>query len=122
MASPGFSYWLNPGSYFDKVGNPMEEWLEVWRSMTPDYTPFTCTMTASDAINLLPSMVAYYHEKPRVHNILVFDKCFGAARGSLAALSAVEKNRKYGIALPGDYKIVTPSTRINILIPETQPV
>ena len=115
MASPGFSYWLNPGSYFEKTGNPMEEWLQEWKELSPDMTPFLCTLTASDAINLLPSVIAQYHGKKNIHNMLVFNKNFGAARGNLASLSAIENNREFGIEVNNEYRISTPCTRINTL-------
>jgi hypothetical protein len=106
----GMSTWLNDEREWNDKSNPLQVWLCSWEELAPNTAPFVFTSTASDAINLLPSVIVKSQSSvalPKKATVLCFDSCFGAARGPLAGLSFVKQWQEFGVNC-SDCKIPSP--------------
>jgi hypothetical protein len=94
------SFWINDEKEWNSPNNPLNLWLIEWNKLAPDTTPVAFTSTASDAINLIPSIIVKKRSlQHKMATVLAFDTCFAASRGPLAGLSFIPDNRAYGLDL-----------------------
>jgi hypothetical protein len=43
--------WLNDAEEYNSADNPLTSFMDAWKQLAPNTTPFAFTLTASDAIN-----------------------------------------------------------------------
>ena len=91
--------------------NPLNLWMCSWNKLAPkNVIPFAFTLTSSDAINLLPSIIVMvkrlnnhndnYNQDILKHpQILYLDSSYGAARGPLAGMNFIEEYKKFGLEM-----------------------
>lgn len=79
----------------------MTRFQKAWLRLESNAEPFAFTLTASDAINLLPSVISYWKRKTcstlSKVEILWFESCYGPARGILSGMGFIKNNQQFGI-------------------------
>ena len=94
-SQPGWSYWLNENRWQDEYDNPKEEWIQEWKQLSPNTEPFVVTLTASDAINIIPSVVQVIRKDNKNTRLLFLEGSYGSARGLLTTFTGIPTSAEY---------------------------